>query len=92
MVKPKTVPKEMPAKADNKNALIIEAEADKSKLAEIGLSATTLNAVTASSFTEGVIGEIDLSEAVAVMEEKVSKVGAGDLTGLEATLTAQVTS
>ncbi len=94
-VKPKTPQNKIPAKASYKNALTMIEEAGKTKerqLAEVGLSTTVLNAITASSFTKGIIGDIDLAESIAVMKEKVSKVNAGDLTGLEATLTSQVTS
>lgn len=82
-------------KPRDKNTLAIKADERKSKdrlYAEIGLSTNTLNAVTARNFTKGVIGEIDLTESLLVMDEKISKVNAGDLTELEATLTAQVTS
>ena len=94
-VKPKAPQKKTFAKTSDKNALAVEVEAGKSKerkLTEVGLSSNVLNAVTASDFTKGIVGAIDLSEAVAVMQEKVSKVNAGDLTGLEATLTAQATT
>jgi hypothetical protein len=77
------------------NTLKVKRDSEKSadkQFAEIGLSTTVLNSTTASSFTKSIIGEIDVTEAIAVMKEKVSKVNAGDLTGLEATLTAQVTS
>ncbi len=77
------------------NTLKIQQDNEKSEnrqLAEVGLSTTVLNATTSSNFTKGIVGEIDITEAVAVMKEKVSKVNAGDITGLEATLTAQATS
>ncbi len=83
------------ANAGNKNALKINRNIEKSEdrqFAEIGLSTTVLNAATSSDFTKGVIGEIDLSEAMKVMQEKVNKVNAGDLSGLESTLIAQATS
>lgn len=73
--------------------LQLEEEKDKSRdrqLAEAGLSAPVLGAITAKSFTK--IGDIDLSETVKVMRNKISKVNAGDLKELEATLTAQSVS
>ena len=93
--KPKAPQKKTSAKSSDKNTLAIKHDKEKSKdrhFAEIGLSTTILNAVTASNFTKSIVGEINFTEAVEVMKEKVSKVNVGDLTGLEATLTAQVTS
>lgn len=81
-----------PAKKDT-NVLLITNDHIKTperKLAETGFSATTLNAVTARNFIKPTMGEIDLTEAVKVMYDKVGKVKAGDLSALEATLTAQV--
>lgn len=57
-------------------------------LAETSLSTTTINAVTARSFSK-VVGVTDLTETINVMRDKVIKVNDGDLTELEATLTAQ---
>lgn len=74
------------------NALLLTRDKEISedrKLAETALSATTLNTVTARNFIKPILGEIDLTEAVVVMREKVAKVKAGDLSDLEATLTAQ---
>lgn len=57
-------------------------------IAETSLSTTTINAVTARSFSK-VMGVTDLTETINVMRDKVIKVNNGDLTELEATLTAQ---
>lgn len=89
--KKKTTP---PAKRDT-NAIKITNDAGKSKerkLAEVKLSPITSNSVTATSFLKPGMGEVDLSEAIKVINEKVGKVNAGDLTELEATLTAQTVS
>ena len=78
----------------NAQTLTIDHEKDKSevrKLTEIKLSPTVLNTLTIQSFTKS-IGEIDLTEAVAVMNEKSQKIIAGDLSELESTLSAQVVS
>jgi len=83
-----------PAK-ENPNELRITKEQGKSearKFAELGLSATTLNTVTARIFTKGTMGELDLTESISVMSDKVGKVKAGDMGVLEATLTAQTVS
>lgn len=53
------------------------------------LSAVITNATTSMDFSRGTFGEIDLTENVAAMREKVAKVQAGDLSDVEATLTAQ---
>lgn len=62
------------------------------KIAEVGLSAPTLNAVTARNFSRKTLGESDLTETIHVMQEKVDKVNVGDLSELEATLAAQSVS
>ena len=93
--KAKALQKKTPANASDKNTLAIKHDNEKSKerrLAEVGLSTNILNTATASNFTKSVVGEINFTEAVEVMKEKVNKVKAGDLTDIEATLTAQVTS
>jgi len=85
--------KQPPAKPKkDPNALLITRDKEVSeerKMAETALSATTLNTVTARNFVKSNLGEIDLTESVIVMREKVAKVKAGDLSDLEATLTAQ---
>ncbi len=93
--KPKAAIKKTPGEASDSNQLKIKYDKVKSEnrqLAEIGLSPTLLNAATASVFTKGIIGEIDLTEAVEVMQENANKINAGDLKALEATLSSQVTS
>lgn len=77
------------------NTLQIKQEQGKSKerqFAEIGLSPTALNTMTARTFSRGGMGEIDITEAVSVMRDKVGKVNTGDTSELEATLTAQAVS
>jgi len=86
------------AKATTKrepNTLNIQGEKGKGeerKLAEVQLSPTILNTITAESFLKTFAGEVDLTEAVKVMQEKSDKIIAGDLSELESTLTAQVVS
>ncbi|TCV89669.1 hypothetical protein [Sulfurirhabdus autotrophica] len=89
-----TAKKQVPTK---RNANTLEIMHDKNKtedhqFAEIGLSATTLNAVTARTFSQQTMGEIDLTETISVMREKVAQVNSGNLIELEATLTAQTVS
>ena len=77
------------------NVMLIKEEKGKSKerqIAELSLSAPILNAMTTLSFTQKMMGEIDLTEAVDVMREKVSNVNAGNLNEMEATLTSQTVS
>ncbi len=86
--------KKTPATKTNSSTLLITHDKAKTKerqLAEISLSATTLNAVTAHTFTQ-FLGETDLGETIKVMREKTSKVNGGDLSELENTLTAQTVS
>jgi hypothetical protein len=60
-------------------------------LAELALTPELLNASTARKYAASVTGELDFNELLDVMQEKTAKVKAGDLSGLEATLTAQAT-
>ena len=83
------------SKKQDSNTLSIENEKGKSevrKLAEIKLSSNVLNTLTTEAFTKSALGEIDFTEAVAVMKEKTEKIVAGDLSELESTLAAQVVS
>jgi hypothetical protein len=58
-------------------------------LAELALSPILPNANIVRIFGKVTIGELDLIEAAAVMREKASAVHAGNLAGLEETLTSQ---
>jgi hypothetical protein len=74
------------------DSLTIKQEGDKSQerqMAELGMSPIAGNTVTAHTFARGTVGELDLTEAFSVMEAEVEKVQAGDLSTVEATLTAQ---
>ena len=84
-----------PAKTDDKNIVKLKLEKGRSEdkqFAELSLSATTLNAMTARTFTQNITGHTDISEMIATMYEKVNSVNNGNTKDLEATLTAQVTS
>ena len=86
---PATASAPAPAKA---NVLTVTQEEGKTRerqKAELGLSSTVANAVTSSNFAQGSFGVVALSEAVGVMREKIARVKAGDLSDVEATLTAQ---
>ena len=80
----------------DKNILRMNREQGKSQekqFAEIVLSTTNRNTLTALSFAKGFIdGEVDLAEAIIVMRESTANVHKGDLTSLESTLTVQATS
>ncbi|SDZ08838.1 hypothetical protein [Nitrosomonas sp. Nm33] len=89
--------KKKPKTPTNKDARTLkvnlkEGENQERKLAEVKLSPTIMNTVTAHAFIKPLAGEIDLEEAVAVMNEKAKKINDGDLSDLEATLTAQAVS
>ena len=80
------------AASGTKNTLKIEGEDNTPRarlLAELGLSPILPNMNTARIFATASAGELDLTEAFAVMRKKASAVQAGDLAGLEETLTAQ---
>lgn len=86
--------KALPAKS-NIDELRIQGEEGKSEkrqIAEAGLSESILNSVTARKFNRVTIGETDLNETIHAMKEKIAKVNNGDLSTLEATLTAQTVS
>lgn len=69
-----------------------QGKSEERQFAEIGLSPIALNTMTARIFSRGGMGEIDITEAVSVMRDKVGKVNTGDTNELEATLTAQAVS
>ena len=84
--------KASPATPDTRNTLAIKDREGKSRerlRVEMGLSAIIPNTSTARTFVKAIVGEMDLTESVAVMGEKVKAVQAGNLAGLEGTLTAQ---
>lgn len=57
--------------------------------AELGVSGIVTNVNTVRSFGRATFGDMDLTETVAVLREKVAAVQANDLSGPEATLTSQ---
>ena len=80
---------------ENVNTLKVTADKSKSNqrlMAEIQLSPNLVNALVTQSFLKKITGEMDLTEAVAIMKEKSKKIADGDLSELESTLTAQVIS
>ncbi|MES2324696.1 MAG: hypothetical protein V4633_20755 [Pseudomonadota bacterium] len=84
-----TAPAPAPAKT---NVLTVTEEEGKTRerqMAELGLSSTIANAMTSATFAKGAFGVLNLAEAVGVMREKIACVKAGDLSDVEATLTAQ---
>lgn len=58
-------------------------------LAEVGFSACGANANTARTFAKDFAGEIHITDAVEVLRMKAAKVQQGDMSEVEATLTAQ---
>ncbi|WP_146162067.1 hypothetical protein [Nitrosomonas oligotropha] len=71
---------------------IEKGENEQRRLAEAQFSPDVLNTLTTQTFTKTLFGEIDFTQAVAVMKEKTEKIIAGDLNELESTLTSQVVS
>jgi hypothetical protein len=77
---------------DAANTLKVESDGKKSRprlLAELALTPEALNSATARKYLARTVGELDFTELVAVMREKTTQVKVGDLSELEATLTAQ---
>jgi hypothetical protein len=78
--------------APKKNELLLRREEGKSDdliFAEIALSAVAGNTVTSRTFLQGSFGsELGINELSAVMRDKVAKVQAGDMSDVEAMLTA----
>jgi hypothetical protein len=60
--------------------------------AEVAQSTIHTNARTARTFAAGTYGTTDWTEAAAALKDKVAKVQAGDLSGMEAMLTSQATT
>lgn len=88
----KTKSKDSGVKPSTANTLAVVEEEGKSRerlKAELNFSPVVTNANTARLFGRGTFGEIDLTESIDVMREKANKVKAGDLSEVEATLTAQ---
>lgn len=74
------------------NTLTIKQEEGKSDallMAEIGLSALAVNANTARIFAQGSFGAIGLDQSIDVFRRKAANVQSGDMSDVEATLTAQ---
>jgi hypothetical protein len=87
--KQKTTKKPQP----QSNTLKINQTKDKSEariMAEVAMQPLASHVITANLFTEGTVGNVDLTESFQVMEDEIKKVQNGDLSALEATLTAQV--
>lgn len=80
------------SKIDELRILGEEGKSEKRHIAEAGLSESILNSVTARRFNKVTMGDTDLNETIYAMQEKIAKVNEGDLSGLEATLTAQAVS
>lgn len=83
-----------PAKKNTRtiNASVKEGQSIENRVAEIKLAPTTMNAVTAQAFIKPTAGDIELDEAISVIQEKTKKINDGDLSELESTLAAQVVS
>lgn len=70
----------------------VRGQSREQQQAKIGMSSVVVNAATSQEFASRIVGDIDLAECAAVMVEKVRKVQSGDLSELEAILTAQAIS
>lgn len=78
--------------ASGANVLQITQEKDKTRerlLAEVGFSPCGASANTARTYALDFAGELHITDAIAVMSDKAARVQRGDLSDVEATLTAQ---
>lgn len=78
--------------ASGANVLQVTDEKGKSRerlLAEVGFSACGASANTARTYATDFAGELHITEAIAVLQAKATKVQGGDFSDVEATLTAQ---
>lgn len=66
-----------------------EGETPERQLANAALSSLLGNASTARHYMHGTLGNIDLTESMRTMRDKAKKVQSGDLSEVDATLTAQ---
>ena len=83
---------EQPTLSNARDTLKTEDHKGKSReriMAELGLRSIVSNVNTARTFRKGGVGELDLTESVGVMRGMVNAVRAGDMAGLEETLTTQ---
>lgn len=88
----KTTPKAVAPAKPGPNTLQVQAkegETTERQLADAALSSMLGNANTARVYMHGTLGDIALTESVRVMRDKAKKVQSGDLSGIDATLTAQ---
>lgn len=77
------------SKANNLLLVRQKGKSDERVMAECGLSAVMANASTSRTYLQATFGTLDINEVVAVMRDKAEKVQSGDLSDVEATLTAQ---
>lgn len=78
--------------ASGSNVLKIAEDKSKSRerlLAEVGFSPCGANANTARAFAVDFAGELHISDAIDVLRTKAARVQQGDMSEMEATLTAQ---
>jgi hypothetical protein len=77
------------------NKLTIVEDKEKThqrQVAEIGLSCVASNMFTALKYAKGSFGELDITDSMNVMLDRIAKVNSGDLSEMEATLVAQATT
>jgi hypothetical protein len=78
--------------ASGANVLQVTEEKGKSRerlLAEVGFTPCGASANTARTYALDFAGQLHITDAIAVMQEKAARVQRGDLSDVEATLTAQ---
>jgi hypothetical protein len=89
-------PKAAPTPGPKKTILVREPDFPGKSMeqvqAEVAQSPSFSNASTVQNFSRGTFGESGINELADALRSKVEKVQAGDLSGMEAILTAQATA
>ncbi len=67
----------------------VDGKSQERTIAEAAMASEARNAFTAQTFLKGAFGEIDITETICILKEKVSVTQGGDLAEVEAMLTAQ---
>ena len=81
-----------PAKSSKAKTLTVTEQEGKTRerqITELGLSPVVSNAITTMNFSKAAYGEINITDAIDILREKNARINAGDLSDVEATLSAQ---
>lgn len=90
-LKPAAPATPLPAKP-NQLTIVLGGKSQERVITEVGLSPVVGSAITCWEFRNGVFDDINLNESISIVRERTEKVDTGDLSEVEATLTAQATT